>query len=112
MSTASRPVPLVGRGSELRFLGGLLDRVRDGGGGAVVVRGEAGVGKSALLSEAARSPARRLTNPITRWRDQPHHRYAGTDGRGTDQMLDTNRLTLMRVRLPAVRGRPAASGRS
>jgi hypothetical protein len=34
------------------------------GGGAVVVRGEAGVGKSALLSEAARSRARRLTNPI------------------------------------------------
>ena len=42
------------------------------------------------------SPARRLTNPITRCRDQPHYRYAGTDdGRGTDQTLDTNRLTLM-----------------
>src|SRR5215510_748722 len=53
MSTASHPAPLVGRGSELRFLGGLLARVRDGGG-AVVVRGEAGIGKSALLSEVAR----------------------------------------------------------
>jgi hypothetical protein len=31
------------------------------------------------------SPARRLTNPITRCRDQPHYGYAGTDdGRGTD----------------------------
>src|SRR5881275_2224892 len=42
------------------------------------------------------SPARRLTNPITRCRDQPHYRYAGTDdGRGTDPGLDTERLTLM-----------------
>jgi hypothetical protein len=42
------------------------------------------------------SPVRRPTNPITRCRDQPHYRYAGTDdGRGTDQTLDTNRLTLM-----------------
>jgi hypothetical protein len=31
------------------------------------------------------SPARRLTNPITRWRDQPHYGHAGTDDRrGTD----------------------------
>ena len=42
------------------------------------------------------SPARRLLNPITRCRDQPHNRYAGTDdGRGTGGKLDTNRLTLM-----------------
>src|SRR6266480_3397932 len=42
------------------------------------------------------SPARRLINPITRCRDQPHYRYAGTDdGRGTDPGLDTERLTLM-----------------
>jgi arginase len=41
------------------------------------------------------SPARRLTNPITRCWDHPHHRYAGTDdGRGTDQKLDPKRLTL------------------
>jgi hypothetical protein len=42
------------------------------------------------------SPARRLLNPITRCRDQPRNRYAGTDdGRGTGQKLDTDRLTLM-----------------
>ncbi len=42
------------------------------------------------------SPARRLTNPITRCWAHPHHRYAGTDdGRGTDHMLDAERLTLM-----------------
>jgi DNA-binding CsgD family transcriptional regulator len=64
MSTASRPAPLVGRGSELRFLGGLLERVRDGGG-AVVVRGEAGIGKSALLAQAARLAAAQQVRILT-----------------------------------------------
>ncbi len=48
------------------------------------------------------SPARRLNNPITRCWANPHHRYAGTDdGRGTDQKLDAERLTLTSGRLPA-----------
>jgi hypothetical protein len=38
----------------------------------------------------------RRTNPITRCWDHPRDRYAGTDdGRGTDHLLDTERLTLM-----------------
>jgi hypothetical protein len=42
------------------------------------------------------SPARRLTNPITRCWAHPNYGYAGTDDRqGTDQRLDTKRLTLM-----------------
>jgi hypothetical protein len=42
------------------------------------------------------SPVRRLLNPITRCRDQPRNRYAGTDdGPGTGQKLDADRLTLM-----------------
>src|ERR1035437_9539873 len=42
------------------------------------------------------SPTRRQINPITRCWDQPRYGYAGTDdGRGTDQRLDTKRLTLM-----------------
>ncbi|WP_426512014.1 AAA family ATPase [Dactylosporangium sp. McL0621] len=45
---------LVGRGAELRSLGRLLGRARDGGG-AAVVRGEAGIGKSALLAAAVRA---------------------------------------------------------
>jgi predicted ATPase len=53
VSAAAPPTSLVGRTPELELLGGLLDRVRDGGG-AVVVRGEAGIGKSALLVEAGR----------------------------------------------------------
>lgn len=53
MSIADTASPLVGRGPELAFLGDRVDHVRDGGG-AVVVRGAAGIGKSALLSEAGR----------------------------------------------------------
>ena len=42
------------------------------------------------------SPARRLTNPITRCRDQPHSAMQGqTTDKGTDQTLDAKRLTLM-----------------
>jgi hypothetical protein len=55
------------------------------------------------------SPARRLLNPITRCRDQPRNRYAGTDdGRGTGQKLDADRLTLMTGRsLPVPSSRSA-----
>src|ERR1700685_828070 len=42
---------LLGRESEVRLLGGLLDRVTDQGG-ALVVSGGPGIGKSALLGEA------------------------------------------------------------
>jgi DNA-binding SARP family transcriptional activator/DNA-binding CsgD family transcriptional regulator len=54
VAAGSRPA-LVGRRSELALLTGMLDVVRDRGG-ACVVRGEAGIGKSALL-EAARVAA-------------------------------------------------------
>jgi DNA-binding CsgD family transcriptional regulator len=46
---------LYGRGAELDALGGLTNRLLDGGGGALVVRGEAGIGKSALLAAAAQT---------------------------------------------------------
>ncbi len=42
---------LVGRGDELEVLQGLVSGVMNGIGGAVLVSGEAGVGKSALLQE-------------------------------------------------------------
>jgi DNA-binding CsgD family transcriptional regulator len=47
--TASGLRPLVGRDSDLERLEGLLVKVRNGGSTAVVVRGEPGIGKSALL---------------------------------------------------------------
>ncbi|MFC0678722.1 AAA family ATPase [Lysobacter korlensis] len=45
---------IVGRDPELRAVRALLERARGGDGGALVVHGEAGVGKSTLLAEAVR----------------------------------------------------------
>jgi DNA-binding CsgD family transcriptional regulator len=42
---------MIGRAPERQLLGALLDGVREGSAGTVVVRGEPGVGKSALLDE-------------------------------------------------------------
>lgn len=47
------PAPLFGREDELRIIG-LLLRQEDGGGGALLIRGEPGIGKSALVADAAR----------------------------------------------------------
>ena len=44
---------LVGRGRECAQVDGLLANARDGHSGVLVIRGEAGIGKSALLSYAA-----------------------------------------------------------
>jgi AAA ATPase domain len=46
---------LVGRERECAAIEGVLDRARAGEGGALVVRGEPGIGKSALLEHAAES---------------------------------------------------------
>ena len=43
---------LVGRDNELAALEGLLGAAREGRSGALLVRGEAGIGKTALLSHA------------------------------------------------------------
>ncbi|MER6615950.1 helix-turn-helix transcriptional regulator [Streptomyces xantholiticus] len=48
---------LYGRDAELAALDGLLGGARAGTSGAVVLRGEAGIGKTALLSHLARSAA-------------------------------------------------------
>lgn len=42
---------LTGRGREQEFLASLLDAVRDGRSGVLVVRGEAGIGKTALITD-------------------------------------------------------------
>lgn len=57
MSTDDPRYGLLGRHAECRFLDRLLDNVRSGQGQVVVLRGEAGVGKSALLGYAERSAA-------------------------------------------------------
>ena len=54
MRTRSEPAPaLVDRQRERAALDGLVQDLRSGRGRALVVRGEAGVGKSALLEYAA-----------------------------------------------------------
>ncbi len=56
MTTRSEPVPgLLDREGERAALDGLLGDLRSGCGRALVVRGEAGVGKSALLEYAEAS---------------------------------------------------------
>ena len=57
------PPGLVGRQSELVLLDGMLDGIHDGGT-ALVWRGEAGVGKSALLDAARASAQRRGINTL------------------------------------------------
>ncbi|GHH33586.1 AAA family ATPase [Lentzea cavernae] len=47
--------PLLGRDDEIRCLSGMLTAARDGRGGALVLRGEAGMGKSALLAHVRES---------------------------------------------------------
>src|SRR5215471_13955114 len=58
MHARSEPAPaLVDRQQERETLDGLLEDLRSGRGWALVVRGEAGVGKSALLEYAAGAAA-------------------------------------------------------
>src|SRR5688500_9227041 len=52
--TAQRPPVLVGRAAERQTLDRLLDDVRDHRSAVLIVRGEAGVGKTALLHYCAR----------------------------------------------------------
>ncbi|MGN9847474.1 AAA family ATPase [Nonomuraea sp. H19] len=46
---------MIGRTAEIAFLQRRIAEAGSGRGGTVVVRGEAGIGKSALLEEAART---------------------------------------------------------
>ncbi|NAZ74864.1 AAA family ATPase [Kineococcus sp. T13] len=50
------PRRLLGRAGELQHVGELLGRARNGRGGALLLTGEPGIGKTALLQEATSSP--------------------------------------------------------
>src|ERR1700727_3756043 len=58
MSSGDRS-ELLERDAELRELAALLDRAEAGFGGAVLIEGEAGVGKTALLERSCRDAERR-----------------------------------------------------
>src|SRR4051812_10592086 len=85
---------LVDRRRECGVLDGLLDAARAGRGGVVVVRGEAGIGKTALLdhvaaaaaARAARSRGRRGRVPDRR--RGPGDRGARPDGRAAPRDQD------------------------
>src|SRR3982074_254296 len=92
MSGGSEPVPssgvgLIGREREREVLDRLLDGVRGGRGGVLVMHGEAGVGKTALLEYAAEAgrevriaAAQQLCSPLFELMDrlpQPQHDALG-----------------------------------
>ena len=72
-------VALVNRSAEREALGGLLARAADGFSGALVLRGEAGVGKTALLNEtvAAAAAAGLQTMRLTGVEPETQLAYAG-----------------------------------
>ncbi len=53
MSSSVAAAPLIGRDEELARLTGVLDRARAGTAGAVLIAGDAGVGKTRVLDEVA-----------------------------------------------------------
>ncbi|WP_225825474.1 helix-turn-helix transcriptional regulator [Streptomyces naphthomycinicus] len=57
--------PLIGRDEELARLTGVLERAREGVPGAVLLAGDAGVGKTRLLDEVAGRAARAGTTVVT-----------------------------------------------
>ncbi len=72
-------VVLVGRPAEREALGGLLARAAEGYSGALVLRGEAGVGKTALLDQtvAAATAAGLQTSRLTGVGAETQLSYAG-----------------------------------
>jgi DNA-binding CsgD family transcriptional regulator len=57
--------PLYGRAAEIDVLAGLANGLAHSAGGALVLRGEAGIGKSALLDAATRQAARTGARVLT-----------------------------------------------
>jgi hypothetical protein len=73
------PAGMVGREREIAVLSQILDQAAAGAGSAVVLRGDAGIGKTALLAEAQRLAARReiRTLACSGVRTEAHLPFAG-----------------------------------
>jgi predicted ATPase len=68
--TSLRGSPLLERDSELRQAGALLTAAAEGDGGALVVEGPAGIGKSTLLREIRERQSASESSPAphtSRW---------------------------------------------
>ncbi|MEV2213983.1 AAA family ATPase [Streptomyces sp. NPDC050997] len=65
MPTISSTAPLIGREDELARLAGVLERARGGEARAVLIAGDAGVGKTRMLDEVAAVAARAGTTVLT-----------------------------------------------
>ena len=68
----------IGRTSERVVLDGLLATVREGQSGALVIRGEAGIGKTALLRHAARQASGFRVAQVTGVQAEMELPFAGT----------------------------------
>jgi DNA-binding CsgD family transcriptional regulator len=76
--TATRPSGFLGRTSERDLLDGLLANVRGGESDVLVIRGEAGIGKTALLRYAARQAAGFQVAQVTGMEAEMELPFAGT----------------------------------
>ncbi|RMB84156.1 LuxR family transcriptional regulator [Streptomyces shenzhenensis] len=70
-------VPFLGRAEELAVLRSVVDRAEAGHGGALAVRGEAGVGKTSLLREAANAVVGARVSRVAAIESESDLQYAG-----------------------------------
>jgi len=68
------PTPLVGRSGERALLQALAERTADGTRSAVLIRGEAGVGKTRLLDALAETASETLGMALLHCEASPYHR--------------------------------------
>ena len=76
--SGGRPLPLLDRDREREVLDGLLANVRGGQSAVLVIRGEAGIGKTALLRYAARQAAGFRVAQVTGVQAEMELPFAGT----------------------------------
>ncbi|WP_163751740.1 ATP-binding protein [Mycolicibacterium helvum] len=77
VNSDGRATPLLGRHREQKTLADLLDSIRQGRSGVLVIRGEPGIGKTALLDDALRKAVGIRTIHITGAESEMELPYAG-----------------------------------